>query len=557
MFRSVVRRSLFTLAAVLALAPSAAAAGPRATDFEMPAPIEGGIASSSGAYTSPVVKAPGRFSLVGLKWSGAGQPGIAIRARKASGGWTRWADASGELDDAPDPGAAEDTGPGHSAPVWTGAATAVQYRSTRRLRKVRFHFVDVTPGRGSPSAAASQAGAPAIVPRSGWGAEGCPPKSKPGTGEVKAALVHHTVTANDYTPAESPSIVLGICRYHRNSNGWSDVGYNFLVDKYGTIFEGRAGGVDQAIVGAQAAGYNSETTGISNMGTHTSLPQTEAGLNSIANLIKWKLPLHGAGTAGPVNVGTKTIERISGHRDVNSTSCPGEALYAQLPALRAKVGSVGPLGPGAPLGPVRGRTRLDTSSVSPSTTVFPATARVAGKLRLVNGTPVQNQPVQVQQTRRNGTWKTIVTTTTGTDGSFAGNVKPVAKTFVRARFPGDGGLRASTSKRRVLKVRPVIAAARSVARASTKQTPVVSGTVKPAKGRVTIVVRKGSGRRAKVVQRVAVGARRGRFRKAFRLRTAGLYQFQAVFGGDASNAAASSPSFYIRVTGPPSGGAER
>ena len=74
--------------------------------------------------------------------------------------------------------------------------------------------------------------------------------------------MHHTVTTNDYGPEDSAGIVLGIARYHRDSNGWNDLGYNFLVDKYGQVFEGRAGGIDAPVIGAQAQGYNSVSTGI-------------------------------------------------------------------------------------------------------------------------------------------------------------------------------------------------------------------------------------------------------------------------------------------------------
>ena len=90
---------------------------------------------------------------------------------------------------------------------------------------------------------------------------------RPSYGEVQAAFVHHTVTANDYAPQDSAGIVLGIAKYHRDTNGWNDIGYNFLVDQYGQVFEGRAGGIDQAVVGAQAQGYNCHSTGVAALGT--------------------------------------------------------------------------------------------------------------------------------------------------------------------------------------------------------------------------------------------------------------------------------------------------
>ena len=101
--------------------------------------------------------------------------------------------------------------------------------------------------------------------------------------------MHHTVSLNDYSPEEAPAIVLAICRYHRNSNGWNDIGYQALVDKYGVLYEGRAGGLDQAVIGAHAQGYNAETTGIASIGDNTSAEATPETMAALARYIRWKL----------------------------------------------------------------------------------------------------------------------------------------------------------------------------------------------------------------------------------------------------------------------------
>ena len=92
--------------------------------------------------------------------------------------------------------------------------------------------------------------------------------------------------------------MLAICRYHRNSNGWNDIGYNALVDKYGTIYEGRAGGLDQAVIGAHAQGFNSQTAGIANIGDYSSVGASPEALSATATYIRWKLGVHGAAAVG-------------------------------------------------------------------------------------------------------------------------------------------------------------------------------------------------------------------------------------------------------------------
>ena len=578
-----------TLACALALAAVAAPAlslrpyRPEPVDFELAAPGAPPLrAAATAGFVSPVVRAPRRFNLAGLRWSGRAAPRIAIRVRRTGGRWSAWTPVAGHPDGGPDPTRGEPAGRSVSSPLWAGEADELQYRLSRPVARLRLHFVNTTGSstrlaRMSTALRASTAGAlvavaalvqparaqspvPAIVPRSAWGAADCAPRAAASYGEVKAAFVHHTVTANDYTPEQAPAAVLAICRYHRNANRWTDVGYNFLVDKYGTIYEGRAGGVGRAVLGAQAQGFNAQTTGIANIGTHSALPQTDAALDSIARLIRWKLPLHGQPTAGTVPVTSAggasnrfgrgqevTLERISGHRDGNSTSCPGEALYAQLPNLRARVGGVAPVTP---------RTRIE-ATVGPGVVRFPQQARLTGTLRMLTGAGVGGAPVEVQAFAGRAGWRTVARTTSAAGGAFEALLSPPAKRVLRARFPGGQGLLGSTSRQGTVLVRPTLTTTRSVSRAQVGRTPVIAGTIGPAKKRVLVVVERRIGGRNRRVGRVLVPARGGRFRTAFRLRQSGLHRFSAVFAGDAANLPASGVPVYVRALGTAGGGASR
>ena len=206
-----------------------------------------------------------------------------------------------------------------------------------------------------PPAPPSTAPRPPITDRAGWGADETISPEEPGYlpgGKIKAVVVHHTSESNDYTCAQGPAVVRGIYAYHVKTLGWKDMGYNFLVDKCGTIYEGRKGGVDRPVMGAHAYGFNAETTGISILGTYTDTAASTAALTSVARIAAWKLGQYGvdpngtatltAGDAGR-NYAGKTWAKgaqlsfpaIHGHRDNYNTQCPGNQLYGQLATIRS------------------------------------------------------------------------------------------------------------------------------------------------------------------------------------------------------------------------------
>jgi len=177
---------------------------------------------------------------------------------------------------------------------------------------------------------------PKIFSRAQWGAdERLRDKGSLRYGKVNAGFVHHTVNANDYTRSQVPGILRSIYAYHTKSRGWSDVGYNFLVDRFGRIWEGRYGGVDRPVVGAHTLGYNDDSFAMSAIGNFDVRQPSQSMIEAYGALFAWKLSLHGVDASSTKQfVTSRNFPAINGHRDAGSTACPGKYLYAKLATIR-------------------------------------------------------------------------------------------------------------------------------------------------------------------------------------------------------------------------------
>ncbi|GAA2590579.1 peptidoglycan recognition protein family protein [Streptomyces lienomycini] len=329
------------------------------------------------------------FSLVGVVWdrpTAALHGRVEVRTRAAATGiWSGWKELeTHNADHAADPGTRESTSGGvrgATAPLWAGESDGVEVRvrsekatgadrsapaAARLPTGLRLELVDpgkgVPPGTGRARTGAARSvpagrkakphvGArPGIITRRGWGAdETLREKGAVYTKRVKTAFVHHSDTGNDYTCSQAPSVIRGIYRYHVGSMGWRDLGYSFLVDKCGKIYEGRAGGVSKPVLGAHTRGFNSNSTGIAVLGTYSAKEPSSAALKAIARLTAWKVGRYGMNPRGKTYLksgggnlypkGRKVrLNVISGHRDGFATGCPGERLYDRLGSVRSKAG---------------------------------------------------------------------------------------------------------------------------------------------------------------------------------------------------------------------------
>ena len=549
------------LGAALALAAPGLSQGPyvpKAVDFEMAAPVAPAALAARRGFVSPQLKTPKRFNLVGFSWRTAREPAIAVRARRQGEDWTRWTPVGAD--------GRRDRLLSTSTPVWVGEADWVQYRMSRPVPALRLHFVNTTGTatakdralttlrRLANSAVMRTAPAwgatarPRIRSRAEWGAEQCPTRGVT-YGRVRAATVHHTVTANEYSKAQVPAAILAVCRFHRNTNGWNDIGYNFVVDRFGQLWEGRAGGVDEAVIGSHAQGYNAQTTGISNLGTFTSVPQSDAAIGTMARLIRWKLANHGMptyGTARLTSAGgssarypygdTRRFPRVMGHRSTGATACPGQQLYYQLPELRERIGEQRPTG-----------ARIRVAAPLPELVVHaPDGLTFAGVMNELDGAPVVGVPVELQRLGRTG-WKTVGTGTTDAEGEFAADAKLERDTVLRWKFAGDEVHRPYRGDGVAVRVAPLMTLTASTTDAAPGETVELSGTIAPVKANgLTLIVERDEVGVWRRIGRKKLSPKRGSYAPRRRFAEEGHYRMSVRYAGDTVNAPAVSP--YVEVT---------
>lgn len=338
--------------ALLAMAPALPAQGR--------API--GVVAREVTTTverSRVVALPITATHVAVHWRGSHQ--AAIELEFSVDGTTFGSSERVEHDDRGETGDRS-----YGGVLWTREARFVRVTTDRLIAQlsvvaINARATDRTSPIHNPYVASAAVEQPAVLTRAAWGAneslrfdssgsELWPPEFYP----IQKLTVHHTAGKNnDPDPAAT---VRAIYYYDAVTKGWGDMGYNFLIDEAGRIYEGRyarayvAGesptgedGAANGVVGAHVGGYNAGTVGITLLGTLTNQDATPAARAALEQLLAWKAERHaidpGATSlyTNPVSGAQKTTANISGHRDWAATECPGGVFYSTFPALRQAV----------------------------------------------------------------------------------------------------------------------------------------------------------------------------------------------------------------------------
>lgn len=338
------------------------------------------MAGLGGGETVREISQDRPFSMVALTGTDLTGTTARVRARTPDGSWGPWYDSETLADVGDDDG----TGVRGTDPVYVGSTTAVQIAVTRphdapvttappesgldagrdlgyipanaeHSLSQNLSAVLITPPKSPverqwvpPTATLGPGQPPNVISRAEWGAGSGMRCGGPYYGNgVRAAVLHHTATGNNYAPEDSAAILRSIYAYHTVTLGWCDIAYNALVDKYGQVFEGRAGGITKDVMGSHTGGFNQDVWGVSMIGNFVDDSPPDVMVKTVGRLIGWRLSLDRVDPLGMVRLrsaggqytvvpGGRVVDlpEIFAHRDVGNTECPGDAGYAVLDEIR-------------------------------------------------------------------------------------------------------------------------------------------------------------------------------------------------------------------------------
>ena len=340
------------------------------------------LAGVGGGETIREISQSAPFSMVALTGNDLTGTSARVRARQTDGSWGTWCDTENLESNSDDTVVG---GPRGTDPVFVGSTTTVQIAITRppeaevtvtppetaldagrelgyipanaeQSIAQNLSAVLITPPESPvdtqwtpPTAALGPGQPPNIISRNQWGAGNSMRCGGPSYGHgIRAAVVHHTATGNDYAPEDSAAIVRSIYAYHTMTLGWCDIAYNALVDRYGQVFEGRGGGITKDVLGSHTGGFNRDVWGVSMIGDFEEDPPPDVTVKTLGRLLGWRMSLDRVNPLATVQLksaggqytvvpggSSVTLPEIFAHRDVGNTECPGRAGYAALDEVRA------------------------------------------------------------------------------------------------------------------------------------------------------------------------------------------------------------------------------
>ena len=462
------------VAAILPAAPAAASAASdgaavyRTRTVAFPKTLARSFALDRAGAVAP----PWAATHIGFSWKGDDGTGVRFRVHRLDGRTSRWQRAPENHD--------AERGEQHfSGVLGVGKAERIEWEVVRgggkkSIRDVTLDYMNTVDGAPVVETEvpveqrAAAADAPDIVTRAEWGADESI-KSTSGSCvrqffPVQQLFVHHTVGRNYDSNGEAT--MRAIYHFHTQTQGWCDVGYNFVVGWDGTIYEGRwarkyapwevhssEDSAGRAVAGAHVSGYNSGSVGVSVMGNFSEVQPPPAVRRSLAELLAWEADRHDLRPRGehtyrnPETGATRRLKYIAGHRDAGYTECPGNFLYAALPAIRKDTAAA--MGQGKV-------TSVMNADAEPRDVTYGESSTVAGTLTLEDGTPLTFQSVVLYTNEGGRGWTVAGTATTGPDGSFSFSLAPQAETKAFVVYDGNDQTWGSQSRQIRIRVAPEV-----------------------------------------------------------------------------------------------------